>query len=189
MDLDDDARIDRRHARRGGGRRHWCEHVLLRPHSLPRRNHSVHEHSDELARPPTTNVAEGSNLYYLDSRVQSFVHASSTIPKTYSSNTFSSSNIFNGTLTFGASTALSSQANAGVVSATTSIGVLYGGTGATSLTGLLQGNGTSAMTRPSPALQDNSPTSMGRTRYSRPRRSLSQQRAMWELARQAPETS
>ena len=42
----------------------------------------------------TTNVAEGSNLYYLDSRVQSFVHASTTIPKTYANNTFSGSNIF-----------------------------------------------------------------------------------------------
>ena len=36
----------------------------------------------------TTNVAEGSNLYYTDARVQSFVHSSTTIPKTYSSNTF-----------------------------------------------------------------------------------------------------
>ena len=34
------------------------------------------------------------------------------------------------------------QANNGVVSATTSIGVLYGGTGSTTLTGILRGNGT-----------------------------------------------
>ena len=36
----------------------------------------------------TPNVAEGSNLYYTDARVQSFVHSSTTISKTYSSNTF-----------------------------------------------------------------------------------------------------
>ena len=65
----------------------------------------------------TTNVAEGSNLYYLDSRVQSFVSGSTTIPKTYTANTFAGLNTFNGGLT------LSSlngplQANNGVVSAT-----------------------------------------------------------------------
>ncbi|MDB5266126.1 MAG: hypothetical protein JWM39_839 [Parcubacteria group bacterium] len=38
------------------------------------------------------------------------------------------------------------QANNGVVSATTSIGVQYGGTGAITLTGLIKGNGTSAFT-------------------------------------------
>jgi trimeric autotransporter adhesin len=37
------------------------------------------------------------------------------------------------------------QANAGVVSATSSIGVLYGGTGSTTLSGLLLGNGTAAL--------------------------------------------
>ena len=37
----------------------------------------------------TTNVGEGSNLYYTDARVQSFVHSSSTIPKSYTGNTFS----------------------------------------------------------------------------------------------------
>ncbi|MBI4068343.1 helix-turn-helix domain-containing protein, partial [Candidatus Kaiserbacteria bacterium] len=42
----------------------------------------------------TTNVTEGTNLYYTDARVQSFVHASSTIPKTYTNNTFTGSNIF-----------------------------------------------------------------------------------------------
>ena len=39
-------------------------------------------------------MAEGSNLYYLDSRVQSFVHASTTIPKTYTANTFTGAQIF-----------------------------------------------------------------------------------------------
>ncbi len=79
----------------------------------------------------TTNVSEGSNLYYLDSRVQSFVHASTTIPKTYSVNTFTGSNLFNGGLTIGSLNG-PLQANAGAISATTSIGVLYGGTGLTS---------------------------------------------------------
>jgi hypothetical protein len=37
------------------------------------------------------------------------------------------------------------QANAGVVSATTSIGVIYGGTGSTTLSGILKGNGTSGV--------------------------------------------
>ena len=93
----------------------------------------------------TTNVAEGSNLYYLDSRVQSFVHASTTIPKTYSSNTFTGSDVFNGALTFGSLNG-PLDAHNGLIGATSSVGVLYGGTGATSLTGLLQGNGTSAIT-------------------------------------------
>ncbi len=42
----------------------------------------------------TTSIAEGSNLYYLDSRVQSFVHSSTTIPKTYAANTFAALNQF-----------------------------------------------------------------------------------------------
>jgi len=94
----------------------------------------------------TTNVAEGSNLYYTDSRVQSFVHSSTTIPKTYTSNTFTGSNIFNGTLTFGSLNG-PLQANAGVVSATTSIGVPYGGTGQTLFTSsqLLYGNGAGSL--------------------------------------------
>jgi hypothetical protein len=79
----------------------------------------------------TTNVNEGSNLYYLDSRVQSFIHASTTIPKTYTNNTFTGNNIFNGTLTFGTLNGPLDARN-GVVGATTSIGVLYGGTGLTS---------------------------------------------------------
>ncbi|MCZ7594278.1 MAG: hypothetical protein M5U16_04680 [Hyphomicrobium sp.] len=36
----------------------------------------------------TTNLVEGSNLFFTDARVQSFIHASSTIPKTYTSNNF-----------------------------------------------------------------------------------------------------
>jgi hypothetical protein len=102
----------------------------------------------------TTNVAEGSNLYYLDSRVQSFVHASTTIPKTYTSNTFTNTNTFSNTVTFGSGTTATVNGGMtfnfvtggltlsgyngpldtrnGIVGATTSIGVLYGGTGLTS---------------------------------------------------------
>ena len=36
----------------------------------------------------TTNVSEGSNLYYTDARVNSYINASTTIPKLYSANTF-----------------------------------------------------------------------------------------------------
>jgi hypothetical protein len=42
----------------------------------------------------TTNVAEGSNLYYTPARIQSFIDASTTIPKTYSTNTFSANQTF-----------------------------------------------------------------------------------------------
>ncbi|MBI5138909.1 MAG: tail fiber domain-containing protein [Candidatus Vogelbacteria bacterium] len=42
----------------------------------------------------TTDVAEGSNLYYTDSRVNSFVHSSTTIPKLYTDNTWTSGNLF-----------------------------------------------------------------------------------------------
>ncbi len=81
----------------------------------------------------TTNVAEGSNLYYTDARVQSFVHGSSTIPKTYTSNTFTGTNTFS-SLTLGSLDG-PLQANNGALSATSSIGILYGGTGATSASG------------------------------------------------------
>jgi hypothetical protein len=85
----------------------------------------------------TTNVAEGSNLYYLDSRVQSFVHASTTIPKVYTSNTFTNTNTFSGSSIFNGGVTIGSlngplDARNGVVGATSSIGVLYGGTGLTS---------------------------------------------------------
>ncbi|MFA5877624.1 MAG: hypothetical protein WC880_04680, partial [Candidatus Paceibacterota bacterium] len=86
----------------------------------------------------TTNVAEGSNLYYTDSRVNTYINASTTIPKTYTANTFSSLQTFSNGVTSNALTlgTLNGplQANSGVVSATTSIGTLYGGTGLTSYT-------------------------------------------------------
>ena len=96
----------------------------------------------------TTSVAEGSNLYYLDSRVQSFVHASTTIPKTYTNNTFSNSNIFSGTFTLGSLNGPLDARN-GVVGATSSISALYGGTGLTSVTtgDLLYGSATNAWSK------------------------------------------
>ncbi len=71
-----------------------------------------------------------SNKYYADSLVNAYIHSSSTIAKAYTANAFTALNTFSGGLTI---TGLDGplQANAGVVSATTSIGVLYGGTGLT----------------------------------------------------------
>ncbi|HVV39415.1 MAG TPA: immunoglobulin-like domain-containing protein [Candidatus Paceibacterota bacterium] len=60
-----------------------------------------------------------------------FVNSSTTIPKTYTSNTFTGAQTFNGGVTVGSLNG-PLQANGGVVSATSSIGVLYGGTGLTS---------------------------------------------------------
>jgi uncharacterized protein YjiK len=68
---------------------------------------------------------------YGDSNVNSYIHSSSTIAKTYTANTFSALNTFNGGLTIGSLNG-PLQANNGVVSATTSVGVLYGGTGLSS---------------------------------------------------------
>ncbi|HYF29057.1 MAG TPA: helix-turn-helix domain-containing protein, partial [Candidatus Paceibacterota bacterium] len=81
----------------------------------------------------TFDGQEGS--YYLansfsTSSAQFFVNGSTTIPKTYTANTFTGSQVFSGGVTIGTLNG-PLQANAGVVSATTSIGVLYGGTGLT----------------------------------------------------------
>ncbi|MEK7602546.1 MAG: helix-turn-helix domain-containing protein, partial [Patescibacteria group bacterium] len=90
----------------------------------------------------TDNLTQGvTNRYYSDSLVQAFVHGSSTIPKTYSSNTFTAGNTFNGGLTIGT---LSGPlvGTAGVVSASSTLTVNVGGTGSTtSLGGILAGNG------------------------------------------------
>ncbi len=59
-----------------------------------------------------------------------FVNSSTTIPKTYTANIFTSSNIFDGGLTVSNLNG-PLQANNGVVSATSSVGVTYGGTGLT----------------------------------------------------------
>ena len=78
--------------------------------------------------------------------INAYIHASTTIPKTHTNNTFSGTNTFNSTLTVGTYNG-PLQANNGVVSATTSIGVLYGGTGWTNIQAntLLLGNGTGAL--------------------------------------------
>lgn len=36
----------------------------------------------------TSDIGEGTNLYYTDARVNSYVHGSTTVPKTYTANTF-----------------------------------------------------------------------------------------------------
>jgi hypothetical protein len=76
----------------------------------------------------TTNVAEGTNLYYSDARVNTYVNASTTIPKTYTNNTFAGNNTFNGTLTVGSLTGPISAAN-GLLSASSTLAIAYGGTG------------------------------------------------------------
>ena len=42
----------------------------------------------------TANLTESTNLFYTDARVNSYIHSSSTIPKTYSANTFTGAQIF-----------------------------------------------------------------------------------------------
>ena len=81
---------------------------------------------------------------YSNTDVNAFIHASTTIPKTYTANTFTGLQTFTGGLTIGSLNG-PLQANNGVVSATTSIGVVYGGTNATSQTtnGVNYFNGTS----------------------------------------------
>ncbi|MBP6858643.1 MAG: tail fiber domain-containing protein, partial [Candidatus Pacebacteria bacterium] len=90
-----------------------------------------------------------TNSVYDDTSVSAFIHASTTIPKVYTANTFSALQTFTGGLTTNALTLGSLngplQANNGVISATSSIGVLYGGTGLTAAPSygqLLVGNGT-----------------------------------------------
>jgi hypothetical protein len=80
----------------------------------------------------TTDIAEGSNQYYLDSKVNSYIHGSSTIPKTYTANTFTGANIFNGALTVGSLTGLLQGIN-GAVTASSTVSVAYGGTGLSTL--------------------------------------------------------
>lgn len=57
----------------------------------------------------TAALAEGTNLYYTDARVNTYIHASTTIPKLYTANTFTGLNIFgNATSTLFSSTYASS---------------------------------------------------------------------------------
>ncbi|NQV88214.1 MAG: tail fiber domain-containing protein [Parcubacteria group bacterium] len=79
----------------------------------------------------TDALSQGStNKYYADSLVNTYVHASTTVAKAYTDNIFTGANTFNGALTLGTLNG-PLQANNGAVSATTSIGVTYGGTGLT----------------------------------------------------------
>jgi hypothetical protein len=97
----------------------------------------------------TDTITEGTvNKFYSDSLTNIYLHASTTLPKTYTSNTFSNSNIFSGALTIQNLNG-PLQANNGVVSATSSVGVLYGGTGLTtapSFGGILVGNNSGGYT-------------------------------------------
>jgi hypothetical protein len=69
----------------------------------------------------------GLGLAFSTTSTNYFVSSSTTIPKTYASNTWTGSNIFS-SLTLGSLNG-PLHANGGVLSATTSVGVLYGGTG------------------------------------------------------------
>ncbi len=76
----------------------------------------------------TTNVAEGTNQYYTDDKVNAYVHASTTIAKAYSANTFTGANVFNSTFTLGTLTGPLEAVN-GLVSASSTLSIAYGGTG------------------------------------------------------------
>jgi hypothetical protein len=93
----------------------------------------------------TDSLAQGStNKYYADALVNTFLAASSTVAKTYTSNVFTNSNAFTGGLSVGTLNG-PLQANNGVVSATSSVGVMYGGTGLSFVPGygqVLVGTGT-----------------------------------------------
>lgn len=78
----------------------------------------------------SADVWKDARNFFSTTSAQYFVHSSSTIPKTYSTNTWTGSNTFSA-LTLGSFNG-PLHANGGVLSATTSIGVLYGGTGLTS---------------------------------------------------------
>jgi hypothetical protein len=95
----------------------------------------------DFASKSTTNLAEGTNLYFTNARVNSYVDASTTIAKAYSANTFTNSNTFSGGLTVG-SLSGPLQAINGMVSASSTISSFYGGTGIStpSVAGILLGN-------------------------------------------------
>ncbi|MES2995127.1 MAG: hypothetical protein V4681_03795, partial [Patescibacteria group bacterium] len=101
-----------------------------------------------LARANHTGTQAASTISDFNDSVNAYIHASTTIPKAYTANTYTALNTFNGGLTIGSLTG-PLQALNGVVSATTSIGVLYGGTGLTSAPSygqVLVGNGSGGYT-------------------------------------------
>lgn len=69
---------------------------------------------------------------YTDAAVNAYIHASTTIPKTYTANTFTGAQVFNGNVTIGSLTG-PLQAISGLVSASSTLSVFYGGTGATTI--------------------------------------------------------
>ncbi|MFZ1987916.1 MAG: helix-turn-helix domain-containing protein, partial [Minisyncoccia bacterium] len=93
----------------------------------------------------SADVWKTVNNFFSTTSASYFVDASSTIPKTYTPNIFTGSNIFNGGLTIGSLSGTLFATN-GAVSATATLAVNNGGTGASSLTGLVSGNGTGAFT-------------------------------------------
>ncbi len=87
-----------------------------------------------------------SNNFFSSTSAAYFADSSTTIPKTYSTNTFTGNNTFSGQVTVGTLNG-PLQANNGVVSASSTIGVVYGGTGWSNFVSgaLLYGNGTNAL--------------------------------------------
>ena len=85
----------------------------------------------------TTNVSEGSNLYYTDARVNSYINASTTIPKLYTANTFTGLQTFTNAST--TNLTVTSSSYLGTIASGawngTEIGIAYGGTGTSTLTG------------------------------------------------------
>ena len=61
----------------------------------------------------TTNVAEGTNLYYRDDRVNTYLNGSSTVAKTYSTNTWNSLQTFGNNISFGGVTLAVSSISSG----------------------------------------------------------------------------
>ena len=100
-------------------------------------------------------LSQNQGLGFATTSAAYFVSSSTTIPKTYAANIFTNTNTFGGSSIFNGALTLGSlngplQANGGVVSATTSIGIGYGGTGLTSAPAygqllLGQSNGTYAL--------------------------------------------
>ncbi len=88
------------------------------------------EGSYYLSRANHTGTQLAATISDFASAVNAYISGSTTIAKTYTANTFTANNVFNGGLTIGSLNG-PLQANNGVVSATTSIGAPYGGTGQT----------------------------------------------------------
>ena len=71
----------------------------------------------------TSVLTEGTNLYYTDARVNTYINASTTIPKTYSANTFTAAQIFDSITRSTTTAATTTNLFAGTASTTN----FYGG--------------------------------------------------------------